>query len=79
MSDLSITKQVMEIVKKITRNENIDEESSYLNSLGWDSLVYIAIAIEIEEKFDVKISDQNINRFTSILEIVKLIQEKNPT
>lgn len=79
MSDLSITKQVMEIVKKITRNENIDEESSYLSSLGWDSLVYIAIAIEIEEKFDVKISDQNINRFTSILEIVKLIQEKNPT
>lgn len=67
--------QIIDIVKKVTRNSLVDINSTDKTVEGWDSLAYLLIAQEIEELFNIEISIKNINRFDSIQNVLRIINE----
>ena len=69
--------QIIEIVKKVTHNSRVDINSTDKSVEGWDSLAYLLIAEKIEELFDVEINNENIDRFSSIRNVLEMINENN--
>lgn len=69
--------QIIEIVKKVTHNSQVDINSTDKSVKGWDSLAYLLIAEKIEELFDVEINNENIDRFSSIRNVLEMINENN--
>ncbi len=67
--------QIIEIVKKVTHNSQVDINSTDKTVEGWDSLAYLLIAQKIEELFDVDINNENINRFDSVRNVLEMINE----
>ncbi|MGM9971092.1 MAG: acyl carrier protein [Anaeroplasmataceae bacterium] len=70
--------QVKEVLVSTT---NIDEnlitlEASLKDDLGIDSLDSVEIVLELESKFDVKISDEELASMKTVNDIVKLLEEK---
>lgn len=70
-----IEDQIIEIVKKVTHDTRVDINSTDKSVEGWDSLAYLLIAEKIEELFDVDINNENIDRFSSIRNILEIINE----
>jgi len=70
-----IEDQIIEIVKKVTHNSQVDINSTDKTVKGWDSLAYLLIAQKIEELFDVDINNENINRFDSVRNVLEMINE----
>ena len=67
--------QIIEIVKKVTHNSQVDINSTDKSVEGWDSLAYLLIAEKIEELFDVEMNNENIDRFGSIRNVLEMINE----
>lgn len=67
--------QIIEIVKKVTHNSRVDINSTDKSVEGWDSLAYLLIAEKIEELFDVEMNNENIDRFSSIRNVLEMINE----
>jgi len=67
--------QIIEIVKKVTHNSQVDINSTDKSVEGWDSLAYLLIAEKIEDLFDVEINNENIDRFSSIRNVLEMINE----
>lgn len=67
--------QIIEIVRKVTHNSRVDINSTDKSVEGWDSLAYLLIAEKIEELFDVEINNENIDRFSSIRNVLEMINE----
>jgi acyl carrier protein len=70
-----IEDQIIEIVKKVTHNSRVDINSTDKSVEGWDSLAYLLIAEKIEDLFDIEINNQNIDRFSSIRNVLEMINE----
>ena len=70
---LNVIEKVTYIVSKTLNIDNVDINSSQDNISEWDSLAYLSILCAIEEEFDIKISERNINNFGSIRQIVSVI------
>lgn len=70
-----IEDQIIEIVKKVTHDTRVDINSTDKSVEGWDSLAYLLIAEKIEELFDVEINNENIDRFSSIRNVLEIINE----
>lgn len=71
-----LVEDVIAIVKKFTRNNNVISSSSMANLNQWDSLAYMAITSEIELTYGVLITQDNIQKFDSIQSIIQLIKNK---
>ena len=69
----SIEQKVIEVVKEVTREPNIDLNSTDQNVTDWDSMAYLLIASKIEEFFGVEVSIDNIEKFNSVRSIINLI------
>jgi acyl carrier protein len=76
----SIEQKVIEVVKEVTREPNIDINSTDQNVTDWDSMAYLVIASKIEDFFGVEVSINNIERFNSVSSIINLIRsgDKDP-
>ena len=68
-----IEEKVISIVSNSLNVKNIDLQSSQDNTLAWDSLGYLSIMCAMEEEFAIEISQENINSFGSIHEILNMI------
>ena len=72
-----LTRSVVEIVRVVTRSNEVNEDSSTETLSEWDSLAYMSILSEIEVDYDVEITEDNIGSFDSISSIVQIIQKNN--
>ena len=54
--------------------ENIEDTASRDLYSEWDSLTYLGIISALEDEFDIQVSEQNINNFDSIPNIIKIIE-----
>lgn len=70
---VEVTEKIVEIIKAVTKDPHINVMSSQQNCPTWDSLAYLVIAEEIENRFQVPISSVNINSLGSVIEIVEVI------
>lgn len=67
-------------VKKIVVDRlGVDEadvkmESSFKDDLGADSLDVVELVMELEDEFDLEISDEDAEKITTVGEVVKYIE-----
>lgn len=72
--------QVFEAVKKIIVDRlDVDEasvtmEASFKDDLGADSLDIVELVMELEDEFDLEISDEDAEKITSVGEVVRYIE-----
>ncbi|WP_322903832.1 acyl carrier protein [Paenibacillus campi] len=71
---------VLERVKRIVIDRlgadeaDIKLESSFKEDLGADSLDVVELVMELEEEFDLEISDEDAEKITTVGEVVNYIQ-----
>ncbi len=71
---------VLERVKRIVIDRlgadeaDIKFESSFKDDLGADSLDVVELVMELEEEFDLEISDEDAEKITTVGEVVNYIQ-----
>jgi len=70
-----IQNQVIQIVSNVTKNSNVDENTSQSNCSGWDSLGYLVIIAEIEFHFKVSIDTDTFDKMNSIKNISNFLYE----
>lgn len=74
---------VFDRVKKIVVDRlGVDEaevslEASFKDDLGADSLDVVELVMELEDEFDIEISDEDAEKVTTVGEVVKYIEAQN--
>ncbi len=74
--------EVMDEVKKAISNhlganiESIKENSKLVEDLGADSLDLVELTMDLEEKFNIKIPDEDISKLTDVKSVVDYIVSK---
>ncbi|WP_343216265.1 acyl carrier protein [Clostridium frigoris] len=68
-----------EIRACISSQLNIDEEeikmeSSFMNDLGADSLDIVELIMQLEEKYDIEIPDEDVEKIATVGNIVEYIK-----
>jgi len=56
--------------------EKIDDQSSFIDDLGCDSLDLIEVTMACEEEFDIEIRDDEIEKIDTVLSALSLIESK---
>ena len=70
-------KKVIQIIKeKISVDESVIEKAKSFEDLGADSLDLVEIVMEIEETFDIEITDEEAENVVNFEQVVKLIKLK---
>lgn len=65
------------IVEVLDVNETeVLPETSFIDDLGADSLGFIALLQELEEEFNIEISDEDAQKFKTVEEAVRYIESK---
>ena len=65
----------VELLKKVVKNKEITLGTE-LRSLGIDSLDLAEIIMEAEEKFDISFTNDELNGFVKVEDVVKTIEAK---
>ncbi|MCQ6557952.1 MULTISPECIES: acyl carrier protein [Paenibacillus] len=71
---------VLERVKRIVvdrlgvEESEVTIEASFKDDLGADSLDVVELVMELEDEFDLEISDEDAEKITSVGEVVNYIQ-----
>ena len=55
---------------------SIQEDATFEDDLGIDSLDFVEIIMEIEKKFKIKISDEESEKLRTVKSITRLIKQK---
>lgn len=76
MSDIAerVTKVVSEQLG--VEEAKIQPESKFVDDLGADSLDTVELVMALEDEFDCEISDEEVEKITSVGEAVKYIESK---
>ena len=73
----SIAETVMEIVSEqmgVSRDQ-LTPETAFINDLGADSLDVVELMMELEEKFDLAIPDEEAEKILTLGEAITYIEE----
>ncbi|MFB9273663.1 acyl carrier protein [Cohnella sp. CIP 111063] len=71
---------VLDRVKRIVierlgvEEAEVTPEASFKDDLGADSLDVVELVMELEDEFDLEISDEDAEKITTVGEVVKYIQ-----
>ena len=74
-----------EILKKVTdvivdklcvTAEDVKLESTFTNDLGADSLEMADLVAALEEEFDIELMDSDTEKFVTVGDVVKFLEEK---
>lgn len=74
---MNITEEVKEIISVIIEvpAEEINEEASFLDDYGMDSLRVLEILANLENKFEIVIDPEKLVSMTNVAEVTKIIQQ----
>ena len=77
MSDIKA--QVEEIIceQLDVKPEDIAENKAFTDDLGADSLAIVELVLALEEKFDVKIPDDEVDKIKTVGDAIKYIENSN--
>ena len=62
--------KIKEIICRVLNIDEIDDSAKQEDYIEWDSLAYLGIISELEDKFNINISSKNINNFDSVQNIL---------
>lgn len=71
-----VLEKVKEILPRFTNveNEKINEDSSFYNDLGLESLDLVELIMEVEDIFNLEIPHKDIKQLTTIKELTKYLK-----
>lgn len=70
-------KEICEVISRVLgRKEEEVRNANSFRQLGMDSLQRLEIVMEIEEQFQVVITDEEGEAFTSVADVIALLVEK---
>jgi len=74
-----VEKKLKEIMSIVFNEpiENINDKSSFESIDKWDSLAHLNLIIAIEESFNVKLSDNEVEDSLSFNSLKKILKNKN--
>ncbi len=75
MNAKDIHQQVTEIIadQLDVQGEDVTSDKSFTEDLGADSLAIVELVLALEEKFDVKIPDDEVDKIKTVGDAVKFI------
>ena len=75
---MNIEKEVKAVITEQlgVEPEEIQSENSFIKDLGADSLDAVEIVLQLEDRFEIDIPDEDAKKITSVSEAVKYIKEK---
>jgi len=78
MAEKSIEEKVKEIVvEQLNVNaEQVTNSASFIEDLGADSLDQVELVMALEEEFSVDVPDEDTEKFQTVGDVVKYIEEK---
>ena len=65
--------KVKKIISSVLNIDFVDDNINQQKIPQWDSLAYLSILAGIEDEFKIEINDKNIDKFNSLKNIVKEI------
>lgn len=65
--------KVLEILKEVLEDNNIDVTCSQENCEKWDSMAQLNISVELEDAFDVTLEPEHIAEMKSVADICRII------
>ena len=72
MKNLKAIKKILSLILKVSEGKiTIESKNTHFNN--WDSLALVIITLEIEKKFKIKITPNNLNKLNSVKSILKLL------
>ncbi len=73
----TIEERVKEIIIKQVgvNNEQVTNETSFVNDLGADSLDTVELVMEFEDAFDMNIPDEDAEKIQTVGDAIKYIKE----
>lgn len=83
MIDIALKSDVIDLIEEMFDEKSIDRDViEYLNfaeDLGMDSITFITLVVEIENKFNVEIPDEKLltENFCTVSRIVNMLLELN--
>lgn len=66
------------VIKILEEHFNIKIENtdvSLVDDIGADSLDVVEVVMQIEEKFDIEISDEEVEKLTTVQEIIDYVEK----
>lgn len=75
---MDIAEQVKQIVVEqlSVSEEEVVPTASFVDDLGADSLDVVELVMELEEKFDLEISDEDAEQIATVGDAVRYIEER---
>ena len=76
MADAALEDQVRDIIcdKLSVKPEQITPETSFINDLGADSLDIVELVMELEDKFEIQIPDEEAEKIQTVGDAVAYIE-----
>jgi acyl carrier protein len=77
VADQSTEEQVRDIIceKLSVKPDQVSPETSFVNDIGADSLDLVELIMELEDKFDMQIPDEEAEKILTVGDAIKYIEE----
>jgi acyl carrier protein len=72
-----IIQKIKVIMQEIFEIDSVPDDISQKSCDNWDSLRHLALAVAIEETFNISLEPEEIEQMTSIQAITKIVGEKH--
>ncbi len=69
--------KVLEIVKNVLQDDNVDVNTSQANNARWDSMAQLNLVIDLESEFGLSLEPDEISSIKSVKDIIKLVSNKS--
>lgn len=79
MSGKTVAERVVGCVKKVFGDfHEATRESNFIDDFGADSLDLVELAMEIEDEFDIEITDEEAEKIKTVGQAIKYIERLRP-
>lgn len=69
--------KVLEIVRNVLEDENVDVSTSQANNAKWDSLAQLNLMVELESEFGLSLEPEEISSIKSVKDIIEIVNSKS--
>jgi len=77
MSDIETTVKEIVVDQLDAKPEDVSRETSFTDDLQADSLAIVELVLALEEKFDVKIPDDEVDRIKTVGDAIQYIEKRS--
>lgn len=73
---MNMEREILDVLKDVFELDSIDESCSQKNCDKWDSMGQLYLVAELEDKFNITIEPEEMERITCFNDIVDLLKNK---